>query len=81
MSFDYISRISVEIYLLIIAFVYLKSIVFLDESFEICLFFIFFKMLFGDNNIEYSQYKSEKIVITDNLVVNRNIIIKYASLI
>lgn len=41
-SFDYISRISVEIYLLIIAFVYLKSIVFLDESFEICLFFIFF---------------------------------------
>lgn len=40
-------------------------------------------MLFGDtcNNIEYSQYKSEKIVITDNLVVNRNIIIKYASLI
>lgn len=39
-------------------------------------------MLFGDNNIEYSQYKSEKKnVITDNLVVNRNIIIKYASLI
>lgn len=44
LSFDYISRISVEIYmyLLIIAFVYLKSIVFLDESFEICLFGFFF---------------------------------------
>lgn len=41
LSFDYISRISVEIYLLIIAFVYLKSIVFLDESFEICLFGFF----------------------------------------
>lgn len=52
--FDYIFRILVEIYLLIIVFVYLKLIVFLDEFFEICLFFIFFKMLFGDNNIEYS---------------------------
>lgn len=45
LSFDYISRISVEIYLLIIAFVYLKSIVFLDESFEICLFVVFLNVI------------------------------------
>lgn len=45
LSFDYISRISVEIYLLIITFVYLKSIVFLDESFEICLFVVFLNVI------------------------------------
>lgn len=45
LSFDYISRISVEIYLLIIAFVYLKSTVFLDESFEICLFVVFLNVI------------------------------------